>query len=77
MFFEKVLPQMIRLALQLPELVTGPIPLLRKHKCHTITLSQLQIGSILANAFFCTFPRRNSTKRGSEYAAYPDINFNR
>ena len=77
LFFREVLPPMIRLALQLPELLTGPIPLLRKHICHAITLSQLQIGSILANAFFCTFPRRNSTKRNSEYAAFPDINFNR
>lgn len=76
-YFRDVLPGMVSLALQLPELVTGPLPLLRKHKCHTVSLSQLQIGSLLANAFFCTFPRRNSTKRGSEYAAYPDINFNR
>lgn len=76
-FFRDVLPAMVVLALQLPELITGPIPLLKKHKNHTISLSQAQIASILANAFFCTFPRRNSTKRGSEYAAYPDINFNR
>ncbi|XP_034239743.1 poly(ADP-ribose) glycohydrolase-like [Thrips palmi] len=76
-FFKEVLPSMVILALQLPELVTGPIPLLRKHKSHSLTLSQIQIGSLLANAFFCTFPRRNSTKRGSEYSSYPDINFNR
>jgi hypothetical protein len=25
----------------------------------------------------CTFPRRNTAKRQSEYARYPDINFNR
>lgn len=76
-FFKEVLPSMVLLALQLPELVTGPIPLLRKHKSHSLSLSQIQIGSLLANAFFCTFPRRNSTKRGSEYSSYPDINFNR
>ncbi|KAK3930661.1 Poly(ADP-ribose) glycohydrolase [Frankliniella fusca] len=76
-FFREVLPAMAVLALQLPELVTSPIPLLKKHKDQSISLSQVQIASLLANAFFCTFPRRNSTKRGSEYAAYPDINFNR
>lgn len=76
-FFKEILPIMAMLALQLPDLITGPLPLLRKHKNHSISLTQVQIGAILANAFFCTFPRRNSTKKGSEYAAYPDINFNR
>ncbi|KAG7246031.1 hypothetical protein CRUP_020105, partial [Coryphaenoides rupestris] len=36
-------------------------------------MSQEQVASLLANAFFCTFPRRNSRK--SEYGNYPDINF--
>ena len=39
-------------------------------------MSQEQIASLLANAFFCTFPRRNA-KMKSEYSSYPDINFNR
>lgn len=39
-------------------------------------MSQEQIASFLANAFFCTFPRRNA-KMKSEYSSYPDINFNR
>lgn len=43
---------------------------------HSITMSQEQIASLLANAFFCTFPRRNA-KMKSEYSSYPDINFNR
>lgn len=43
---------------------------------HSITMSQEQIASFLANAFFCTFPRRNA-KMKSEYSSYPDINFNR
>uniref|UniRef100_A0A671Y3K0 poly(ADP-ribose) glycohydrolase n=1 Tax=Sparus aurata TaxID=8175 RepID=A0A671Y3K0_SPAAU len=40
---------------------------------HSITMSQEQVACLLANAFFCTFPRRNS--RRTEYWNYPDINF--
>lgn len=68
---------MVRMALQLPTLITRPIPLLKRSKNHSISLSQLQIASLLCNAFFCTFPRRNATGRNSEYATFPDINFNR
>ena len=32
---------------------------------------------LLANAFFCTFPRRNQAGHGSEYDSYPSINFSR
>ncbi|KAL0183099.1 hypothetical protein M9458_022474, partial [Cirrhinus mrigala] len=52
-----------------------PIPLLRQHQNKAITMSQQQISCLLANAFFCTFPHRNDTKPGSEYASYPTINF--
>ena len=52
-----------------------PIPLLKRQKTHMLTLSQRQIASLLANAFFCTFPCRNVKKRDSEYSNYPDINF--
>jgi len=76
-FFRSLFPKMVELALQLPDLITGPLPLLKKGRSHAVTLSQLQIASLLANAFFCTFPRRNTTKRGSEYGSYPGINFNR
>jgi poly(ADP-ribose) glycohydrolase len=76
-FFSTLLPQMIQLALQLPALVTAPVPLLVQHSSHMLSFSQLQIASLLANAFLCTFPRRNTAKRQSEYARYPDINFNR
>ena len=41
-----------------------------------IFIFQVQICSLLANAFFCTFPNRNSRARRSEYANYPSINFN-
>ncbi|XP_056386892.1 poly(ADP-ribose) glycohydrolase isoform X1 [Hyla sarda] len=73
--FRSILPDMVSLALKLPKLCTQPIPLLKKRMNHSITMSQEQISCLLANAFFCTFPRRNAKK--SEYSTYPDINFNR
>jgi poly(ADP-ribose) glycohydrolase len=76
-FFSTLLPQIIQLAVQLPALITAPVPLLVQHSSHMLSFSQLQIASLLANAFLCTFPRRNTAKRQSEYASYPDINFNR
>lgn len=76
-FFKTLLPKMVHLALQLPVLITGGIPLLKSHSNASISLSQLQVSSLLANAFFCTFPRRNSANPQSEYSTYPHINFNR
>ncbi|NWT03683.1 PARG glycohydrolase, partial [Mionectes macconnelli] len=74
--FQSILPDMVKLALCLPAICTQPIPLLKQKMNHSITMSQEQIASFLANAFFCTFPRRNA-KMKSEYSSYPDINFNR
>ncbi|XP_033835851.1 poly(ADP-ribose) glycohydrolase [Periophthalmus magnuspinnatus] len=72
---EVVLPAMVDLALSAPRICTMPIPLLKSRMNHSLTLSQEQIACLLANAFFCTFPRRNSRK--SEYCNYPEINFYR
>lgn len=74
--FTSLLPGIVNLALQLPSVVTQPPKLLQQGVEHTMTLSQKQIACLLANAFFCTFPRRNSLK-SSEYCNYPDINFSR
>eukprot|EP00088_Acartia_fossae_P037077 TRINITY_DN3826_c0_g1_i16.p1 TRINITY_DN3826_c0_g1~~TRINITY_DN3826_c0_g1_i16.p1 ORF type:complete len:844 (-),score=158.13 TRINITY_DN3826_c0_g1_i16:70-2601(-) len=77
-FYTRILPGMVELCLQGPKAITGALPLLVADKSASITLSQHQISVLLANAFFCTFPRRNSTnKRDFEYKFYPDINFNR
>ncbi|XP_054288703.1 poly(ADP-ribose) glycohydrolase isoform X2 [Macrosteles quadrilineatus] len=76
-FFKIVLPKIIKLALSLPKVVTGGVPLLRQHHTHSISLSQYQVSCLLANAFLCTFPRRNTTKNNSEYSSFPYINFNR
>ncbi|KAK5906096.1 hypothetical protein CgunFtcFv8_001990 [Champsocephalus gunnari] len=71
--FDSLLPDMVQLALRASELCTKPIPLLKEGLDHSITVSQEQVACLLANAFFCTFPRRNS--RRTEYYNYPDINF--
>ncbi|XP_038061857.1 poly(ADP-ribose) glycohydrolase-like [Patiria miniata] len=76
-FFDQLLPKMVQMALMLPKVCTQAIPLLRRQESHTITLTQLQIACLLANAFFCTFPRRNAQQKKSEYSRFPDINFNR
>ncbi|XP_030630735.1 poly(ADP-ribose) glycohydrolase [Chanos chanos] len=73
--FSHLLPAMAKLALSASKLFTQPIPLLKAERSHTITLSQEQVSCLLANAFFCTFPRRSSRK--NEYYNYPDINFSR
>ncbi|XP_062319354.1 poly(ADP-ribose) glycohydrolase [Osmerus eperlanus] len=73
--FGTILSKMVNLALSAPRLCTMPIPLLKMRMNHSLTLSQDQIACLLANAFFCTFPRRNSRK--SEYGNYPEINFYR
>ncbi|KAG7253515.1 hypothetical protein CRUP_000823, partial [Coryphaenoides rupestris] len=74
--FEVLLPGMVRLALSgRRSLCTSHLPLLKVGQNHSLTLSQEQISCLLANAFFCTFPRRNSRK--SDYTNYPEINFYR
>ena len=75
-FFGSVLPRVIDLALSLPSLVTHALPLLKKQLDYSVSLSQQQVACLLANAFLCTFPRRNARGATSEYASYPSINFN-
>ncbi|XP_041089490.1 poly(ADP-ribose) glycohydrolase [Polyodon spathula] len=86
LFFEKggskpelfrVVKAMAELALKLPDICPKTIPLLKQGMNHSLTLSQEQISCLLANAFFCTFPHRNSTHPRAEYSNYPTINFNR
>ncbi|XP_014838169.1 PREDICTED: poly(ADP-ribose) glycohydrolase-like [Poecilia mexicana] len=75
--YEKLFPKIAALALMLPDQVKKPIPLLQRHKPASITLSQVQISCLLANAFYCTFPHRNTTSSNAEYHNYPFINFSR
>ncbi|XP_059486052.1 poly(ADP-ribose) glycohydrolase-like isoform X2 [Neocloeon triangulifer] len=67
-FFDVILPKIQILALKLPKLITQPIPLLRSGQ--SISLTQMQVASILANAFFCTFKPRDRYK-----CNMPVINF--
>lgn len=76
-FFEKTLPQIIKLALRLPHICPSAIPLLKQGTNRSISLSQEQVACLLANAFLCTFPLRNTDKQKSEFATYPGINFSR
>ncbi|XP_056626677.1 poly(ADP-ribose) glycohydrolase [Triplophysa dalaica] len=73
--FGDLIPAMVQLALRVDLLCTQAISLLRCQQCSSVTLSQEQVSCLLANAFFCTFPRRSSRRTG--FSNYPDINFNR
>lgn len=75
-FFASLLPGIIDLALRLPSTVTHALPLLRKQEPYQITMTQEQASCLLANAFLCTFPSRNTVQRGAEYSSFPFINFN-
>ncbi|XP_041826578.1 poly(ADP-ribose) glycohydrolase [Melanotaenia boesemani] len=74
-YFEALFPKIASLALKLPMEVKKAIPLLQRGHSASITLSQVQISCLLANAFFCTFPHRNTTSPKAEYHNYPSINF--
>ncbi|XP_047228453.1 poly(ADP-ribose) glycohydrolase isoform X2 [Girardinichthys multiradiatus] len=75
--FETLFPKIAALALKLPEQVKKAIPLLQHQEPASITLSQVQISCLLANAFYCTFPHRNTTRPDAEYRNFPSINFTR
>ena len=74
--FRQILPKLAKLALALPSLCTQPIPLLHTQREASITMSQEQAASLLANAFFCTFPARNVVDGRSSSPQMPSINFN-
>ncbi|XP_054155582.1 poly(ADP-ribose) glycohydrolase-like [Oppia nitens] len=65
--FNEIIPQMSRLALSLPKIVTQSIPLLRQRQNRTLFLSQQQCACLLANSFFCTFPQRNQEIQATNY----------
>uniref|UniRef100_A0A915PYA7 poly(ADP-ribose) glycohydrolase n=1 Tax=Setaria digitata TaxID=48799 RepID=A0A915PYA7_9BILA len=69
-YLTTVIPFMAKLALQSPNLITQPIPLLRRGISGSVTMSQQQAASLLAHAFFCTFPSRNIVSN-----ELPSVNF--
>ena len=48
-----------------------------KNKMAWVSTTLKRFETLKVMAFFCVFPRRNSFKSNSEYAAYNSINFNR
>uniref|UniRef100_A0A4W5M496 poly(ADP-ribose) glycohydrolase n=1 Tax=Hucho hucho TaxID=62062 RepID=A0A4W5M496_9TELE len=75
-YLTSVFPKIAELASRLPHYIKKAIPLLQKGQTQSIMLSQSQIACLLANAFYCTFPHRNSPNPRAEYHNYPTINFN-
>lgn len=73
-FYDKVLPRIIDIAMRLEELIVTPIPLLSQKMNHSISMTKEQAACLLANAFLCTFPKRNGPRKNTDY---PEINFNR
>eukprot|EP00124_Ichthyophonus_hoferi_P002216 Ihof_evm5s142 gene=Ihof_evmTU5s142 len=73
--FLETLPAMCDLVRSTPTICPLPIPLMQQGQASALTLSQHQAACLLANAFFCTFPRRNAQTPSSEYGNYPSINF--
>ncbi|CAA9996184.1 unnamed protein product [Nesidiocoris tenuis] len=73
-FFQSLLPKIVKLALEIEDKFRGSLPILAKGGNRSISMTQVQAGILLANAFLCTFPRRNSTTAQS---ALPSINFYR
>ncbi|XP_075996761.1 poly(ADP-ribose) glycohydrolase-like [Genypterus blacodes] len=74
-YFPALFPKIAALALKLPQYIKKAVPLLQSGQSASITLSQVQISCLLANAFYCTFPRRNTAEPSAEYHNYPTINF--
>ncbi|CAJ0605407.1 unnamed protein product [Cylicocyclus nassatus] len=61
---QKVLETMTgiaKLAVKAKSLITEPLPLLLAKHTGSVTLSQEQCACLLANGFFCTFPKEAST----------------
>ena len=51
-----LIAKIAKLAVDLPNVCTRPIRLLRQQKNFMVAMSQYQAACLLANAFFCTFP---------------------
>ncbi|KAJ3346180.1 hypothetical protein HDU83_003315 [Entophlyctis luteolus] len=69
---ERILPQMARLAVQLPAMFPEPIPLLLAGRNGSLTFSQKQVACLLANAFFGTIPHQS--KQFDRKRKFPNMN---
>jgi len=59
-FFKNTFSYIIEQALNLPQYLTKPIPLLGKYMNMAITINRLQAVSLLANQFLCIFTNENN-----------------
>ncbi|CAF1080582.1 unnamed protein product, partial [Brachionus calyciflorus] len=69
---KNLIPKIIDLALDLPNRIKKNIPFLKQGSTSSISLSDDQCASLLANAFFCTFPNRSYQNNPEKM---PFINF--
>ncbi|VDN19718.1 unnamed protein product, partial [Dibothriocephalus latus] len=74
--FGPLMKKIADLALKLPYLIMQPIPLMKQNQESSISLSQIQIACLLANAFYCTFPGRSGTNERTPQPSFPSVNFN-
>ncbi|CAF1246391.1 unnamed protein product [Rotaria sordida] len=74
-FMYITLSKMCDLVLTLNSICSQPLPLLRIGTNRSITMSQQQVASLLACAFFCLFPYRSYQIQKKEYENYQDPNF--
>uniref|UniRef100_A0A0X3Q3N1 poly(ADP-ribose) glycohydrolase n=1 Tax=Schistocephalus solidus TaxID=70667 RepID=A0A0X3Q3N1_SCHSO len=74
--FRPLLKKIADLALKLPDLITRPIPLMKQNRESSISLSQIQVACLLANAFYCTFPGRSGSNARHQQPTFPSVNFN-
>ena len=58
-FFSVTLPRLQKLTLELPLLITQPIPWLQQNSNMSLTMSKRQIACLIANLFFNTFPEQD------------------
>ena len=75
-FFDSTLPKMQKLCLNAESFFPEPPRLLTRESSRSVYMSQKQASILMLMAFFCLYPRRNSSRSSAEYAKYNFINFN-
>ena len=66
-FFDEVLPNMQKMMINMPNVITVPPKLLKAGQNFAIYITQEQCAHIMVAAFFCAFPRRNGSKTNHEF----------
>ena len=61
-FFQKVLPFLARIALEVETLFKDPLLILKQNFSNVINLSKRQVACLMAHMFFCTLHKQNSTQ---------------